>query len=81
MSLNAIIVGHLTNLQISGLQGKAYCGDGVEPGNGSQSSVIYMKCNKNGHIVMYNTSWLTLSNLYGGITYVPISILSYYEKL
>ena len=59
-----------------GSQDKVVSGSGVELTNGLGNLKTCMKYNKNGHIVMYNTSVRILSNLYGGIIYVPISILS-----
>ncbi len=81
MRLNTAILKNLINLLIFGIPGIACFGGGVELGNGSGSLMIYMKYNKNGHIVMYNNLQSILSRHQRRYHYVPISILSNYEKL
>jgi|GEM_PF-5474694 len=64
-----------------GTQGRLYGGDGRESGSGSVNSVNLMRYNKKGHIFRYNNLRESSLKTYGGITYVPVSILSYYEEL
>ena len=64
-----------------GTQGRVYGGSGRESGNGSMNSANHMRHNKKGHIFWYNDLRESSLTAYGGITYVPISILSHYEKL
>ena len=64
-----------------GIQGKARGGSGKEPENGSMNLESRMKRNKNGHMFRYNSLQGIQQDTKGGITYVPISILSDYEKL
>jgi len=65
----------------SGRQERAYSGSGAEPGNGSKNSENRMRYSKKGHIFRYNYLRDTHQDIKGGITHVPLSILSYHEKL
>jgi hypothetical protein len=64
-----------------GLQGKARGGNGKERENGSMNLMSHIRHNKIGHMFRYNSLQGIPQDTKGGITYVPISILSDYEKL
>jgi len=76
-----IMLDNLMNPLVFGIPDRVCFGDGAEPWNGSVSLKTYMIYNKNGHIFWYNNLHNILSYIQGGITYVPIPILSHYEKL